>query len=123
MKIGILVLTFICFFFVSCDDAPLERDVAVKKASETVDWQKIGEIVKNLTETGLIKKLDLGARSVWVDTTGWTLIDAEMKETLTRTIAYHCAHKAGDQTYFADVYDWQSGKKVAKYDALGFKVY
>ena len=53
MKIGILVLASMCFFFVFCDDAPSERQVAVKKASETVDWQKIGEIVKNLTETGL----------------------------------------------------------------------
>lgn len=123
MKAGILALGFICFFLASCDDAPSEKQVAVKKASESVDWQVIEDVVKKLTEEGLIKKIDIGAREVWVDTMGWTLIDAEMKETLARTIAYHCAHKAGDQVYFADIYDWQSGKKVAKYDAWGFKVY
>ena len=96
---------------------------SAKKATETIDWKTIERVVKSLTEDGLIKKIDLGARNVWVDTMGWTLINAETKENFARTLAFYCAHKAGDELYFADVYDWQSGKKVAKYDAFGFKVY
>ena len=123
MKVGIFVLAFICFFFVFCDEGPSKTEIAEKEVADSIDWETIDRVVKKLTEEGLIKKIDFEARNAWIDPVGWMLIDAEAKENLARTIAYYCAHKAGDQIYFSGLYDGQSGKKIAKYDALGFKVY
>lgn len=123
MKTKIFILGVICLFLFSCDDAPSERQAEVKKASETIDWKAIGKSVADLTEMGLVKKIDMEARKTWVDTTQWNIINAEMKEGFAKTLALYCAHKSGDQTYFIDIYDWQSGKKIAKYDAWGFKVF
>jgi len=123
MKIKIFMVLLACLFIFACFEETTARQEEVKKAEETVDWVAIEKTVNSLTELGLIQKIDTGAGKAWVDIFKWQMANAEQKETFTKTMAFYCAHKRGDSTYFVDIFDWLSGKSIAKYDAWGFKVF
>lgn len=123
MRIKIFIIFLLCGILISCFGETTSEEQEVKKAEQTVDWVTIEKTVKDFLEVGFVKKIDIEARKAWVDMNMWHLANAEQKEMFTRTLAFYCGHETNSSTYFIDVFDWSSGRKIAKYDALGFKVY
>ena len=121
LVLGVIFLSF--SFLVSCTEEPTSREKEVRRAEATVDWAGIEKAVNDLREMGFVKKINLEARKAWVDMGMWQIANAEQKESFTKTLALYCGHVANSTTYFIDIFDWSSGKKIAKYDSLGFKVY
>jgi|TARA_B100001971_G_C17807369_1_gene342328 hypothetical protein len=65
---------------------------------------------------------------VYFDPDIWSLMEVRVKKTFTKALATYCGNKAGadnsgEYYYYCTVYDKMSGKKIAKCDAWGFKVY
>jgi len=116
-KILIFILSSV-ILFVAC-----ESEVPQQSVDEPINWEAIEQLVTKLTNEGLIKKIGFRERKAWIDSAAWVLINAEAKETLTKTLAFYCGYKDKSFSYFIDIMDWQSGKKLAKYNSLGFKVY
>ena len=54
----------------------------------------------------------------------WNGLDAKGKEDFSAVIAIHCGNAKNNKSYWAEIFDKQSGKKLAKYSfSWGFKVY
>ena len=121
IKFLTILLTSLIIF--ACLEEPTAREKKIQKAEETVDWVMIEKSVKDLIEIGLIKKINAESKEAWVDHYQWTIINVEMKETFTKTLAFYCGRKKGDSLYYVDILDWSSGKKLAHYGSLGFKVF
>lgn len=60
---------------------------------------------------------------VYIDPIFWAVCDAQQKQSIAYGAAAYCAHKRGDRSLIVDIYDKQSGKKIATYDAFGLKVF
>ena len=89
----------------------------------SVDFPKLESSMNGLIESGLIKKVDCPKYSVYVSFPLWASINAEQKETATTGSAYYCQHLNNDTYPSIEIFDWQSGEKLAKYDKLsGFRV-
>jgi hypothetical protein len=56
-----------------------------------------------------------------VDPLKWAALNVDEKEKLAFTLAEYCGTKNGVSAR-VEIYSYQSGKKLAAYSALGFKV-
>jgi len=61
--------------------------------------------------------------AIYVDPVFWAICDAQKKEGFTLIAMRYCAKKRGDSNNLVEIYDKQSGRKIARYDAFGFKVF
>jgi len=90
----------------------------------TVDFAKVEKAMEDLTKAGLVKKTDPSLNQVYVSKPYWDAQDIEAKETAAKAFAYYVGYKKGTNLYWVDIYDWQSGKRLAKYsESWGFTVY
>lgn len=90
----------------------------------TVDFAKVEKAIEDLTKAGLVKKTDPSLNQVYVSKLYWDAQDIEAKETAAKAFAYYVGYKKGTNLYWVDIYDWQSGKRLAKYsESWGFTVY
>lgn len=53
----------------------------------------------------------------------WNDWSADTKESMVNAFAIYCAIKNSEKVFGIDVFDKQSGKKIAKLDVWGYKVY
>jgi len=61
--------------------------------------------------------------AAYIDPGLWFAMDAKLKEDFAAGIAIYCGNQRSSTLYYADIYDKQSGKKIAEYSrAWGFKV-
>jgi len=66
---------------------------------------------------------EIESNKVYVKPSIWEVMDYKMKENMTAAFAMYCAMKKGNSLVRIDVYDKQSGKKIAEYSGLwGCKV-
>lgn len=96
-----------------------------KKASSTpsvkLTQSQIDGMV-SLEEKGFIV-FEISLNRVYIKPALWTEMDYKLKEDMTVSFAIYCAMKKGSDTIYIDVYDKQSGKKIAKYSQLwGYEV-
>jgi len=85
--------------------------------------QKQINILKNLETKGLLS-IEPDLNKAYIDPDLWTQMNAELKEDFSASLAIYCGNKKGTRLYWVEIYDKQSGKKLAKYSQnWGFKVY
>ena len=87
------------------------------------DKKEIAEYVLKNTESGTIQKIDVEFHKVYVNPLIWNLTNVEQKEHFTKMLALYCSFQSSYTGKYIDVFDYQSGKKLAKQGLLGFKVY
>lgn len=87
------------------------------------DKDKLEKFVDSMIEDGTIQKLDAQHHKVYLNPYTWSQIDVEIKEIITINMASYCKLKSTHDNMWVEIYDFQSGKILAKYGALGFKVY
>jgi len=79
------------------------------------------ESIENLISEGILR-LELPLNRAYIDPIGWNYIDYKEKENLARALSIYVGNRS-DNLYWVEIYDKQSGKKLAKYSSWGFKVY
>ena len=88
-----------------------------EEVSGLTDEYLVNDAVKTFKKQGLLRT-DCDAHKAWIDPAAWEESSAADKEALTRSICLYCHSDS------INIYDAQSGKKIARYGSvLGFRVY
>lgn len=112
---GIIIALFaLCKQCMKSSEESSSRSVPQMTAGQT-------SAIEDMIKSGTIRFQ--GELRVYVSPIFWAVCDAATKEKLAYGCAKYLASKRGDNNLIIDVYDSQSGKKIAKYDAFGFKVF
>ena len=94
------------------------------KPSLTPEEKKtLTEYFQKQIDSGFIKKYDSTSHEVWVDPLVWNFANIEVKEHFTTMAGLYFSFNGKYSHEFVDVFDYQSGKKLAKIGMLGFKAY
>ena len=89
-----------------------------------VDFAKLAGQVQSLQKTGFIKKMDVSLNAVYVDPYSWAVANIDEKQAVSRALAFYVGHEKGTNAYWVEIFDYQSGEKLAKYsETFGFKTY
>ena len=96
-----------------------DSDVESLKAQRT----QIYDAIQTSKESGFIRKIEPEYHKAYVDLQIWQLADIELKEKMAAGMADYCTLENNYGPIWIEIFDWQSGKKLAKYDYLGFKNY
>lgn len=67
--------------------------------------------------------LNTNLHVVKIDPLLWDILNSVQKENMAQNIASYYSFNSEFHDIFIDIYNFQSGKKLAKYDPFGFKVY
>ncbi|MCX6141995.1 MAG: hypothetical protein NTZ35_02125 [Ignavibacteriales bacterium] len=78
-------------------------------------------LVEQGTRDGLLD-VDLRINKVYIEPITWNNMDAKTKKWFATNMAVYCQSK-GLNGKWVKIYDKQSAKKLAEYDAWGFEVY
>lgn len=79
-------------------------------------------LLDDLQARGILA-IDPQLNKAYVDVGLWTAMDAKQKEDLSAAVSIYCANRKGTTAYWAEIYDRQSGRKLAKWSqAYGFSV-
>jgi hypothetical protein len=112
-------LIIICSVLIaSCGGATQET----KKEARIEYTQDMKDLLTNAEMQGAIK-FKIESREMWVDPTFWNMADYDQKMSLGYLGAVRCAHELNSDLYFCNMYDNNTGKKLAKWSrAWGFEV-
>jgi hypothetical protein len=94
------------------------QEKAIQKA-----MQEGEQLIQKLRIEGLIDKISPELHEVFVYPLIWNSIKYDEKESFAFFLAGYCGKKDGTNNTWVEIKDTYSGKKLAKYDAWGFKVY
>lgn len=84
--------------------------------TETTHAQSRTSLMDEFRDYGFLKRVDREIKRVYVDEVMWATTNIDEKERITKFFA-------GSFGGYVDVYGYNSGKILAKYGLLGFKVY
>ncbi len=126
--IGILFALTILLCFLSPENpSQPESNPSTQKSSSTVlnENQKmaIEKVINDYVSVGIIQKVDIEGHKIWVDPDSWSIMNVDKKEYLSRKFGLYCSFKSRYTDESAEIYDYLSGKKLAKIGPFGFKVY
>ena len=80
-------------------------------------------LIANLQNQGLLS-VEPTLNKVLIDPVLWRSMKYSVKEDFAATMAIYCGNKKGTYSYWVEIYDIYSGKKLAKYSQFwGFKIY
>jgi hypothetical protein len=92
--------------------------------TSSVDMTVIEKSVAGLQKTGLIKNIDVNLNKAYVNGFNWSSLNIQDKENVGKALAYYVAYHKGNDLHWVEIYDWNSGKKLAKYsESWGFETY
>lgn len=95
----------------------------LQASAEQPNPEEIKKSIRLLQEGGLIMKLDARANAVFVDPYLWSNVKFDSKQTTAWVMAQWCSIEDNNSTPWVEIKDGYSGKKLAKYDAWGFKTF
>ncbi len=116
--IGIVIVILIVFAIVN------NRSNRNSSSSEkrTLNTNQINYL-EDLQRQGLIL-IEPQLNKTYIDPFLWGGMDAKLKEDFSASLAIYCGNKKGTELYWVEIYDKQSGKKLAKYSHVwGFDIY
>ena len=83
--------------------------------------EKLEKDIATLTTTGLLQKFEVQLNKAHVNPTIWAGLNIDAKRGVAHTLARYCGVK--DSSEWVEIYDYYTGKKLAKYSGWGFKTY
>lgn len=88
------------------------------------NWQRIELAVEGLIKAGLIMNMEAHYSKIYVEPLHWHQMTFDVKKDFTFLMFKYCAGvQKKYRAVWVDILDGYSGKKLAKYDSWGFKVY
>jgi hypothetical protein len=121
MIFGISAILFI-FAIVICTRTP-KIDSTASDTSKSYTGKTVSELQQSINEAmklGFLKKIEAG-HNYYVDFTIWSLSNIDTKKGWTMIFADYS--KTANEQNWCEVYDYMSGKKIAKLNTWGFEVY
>ena len=108
--------------------APVQKPEVAKKIArpkgQPKEIQKYEEDIRILKVNSLLTKINPEMNEAFIEPAIWNRLDYDVKQNISRSMAFYCGIKKGTNLNWVDIKDRYSGKKVAKYsEAWGFKVY
>lgn len=93
------------------------------QATPSVNFSDIEKSVRDLTDTGFIKKMDIELNEAWVSRALWDRASYDQKQTLGYVLAQYCGFKKGNNLYHVTLKDHMTGKELASWSkSWGFKI-
>ncbi len=123
---GFIILILVFIIFQLCSDIFFDKPQTNKNKQQQhqILAKKSVGMVEKLIDGGFVKKVTPELNKAYVDVFLWSSADIVKKKAMGRALAYYCGYKKGTNLNWVEIYDWKSGKKIAKYSqAMGFKVY
>jgi len=101
------------------------EQVAQQEAQKEKDdamYSLLEASVKDLISTGFIARIDTEFNEIYVNPASWNNTPIKAKETTAQALFFYCK-RACEFKNFIIIKDNYSGKDLAKYSELGFKIY
>jgi hypothetical protein len=112
-----LVLGLVCMNLCSSSPDGPKTDSSIKLTTEQV------ALLNDLQSKGILS-IEPQLNKAYINVSLWTAMDAKQKEDFSAAVSIYCANQKGTTAYWAEIYDKQSGQKLAKWSqAYGFDVY
>ncbi len=116
-----LLPTIYLLLLISCSapspESPPQKEEVITLSSED-------EKTILLAESEGYIRLEPEFNNVYVKAAFWNSLPYQHKETLGAMVAGYCAKKKGNSLYYANILDYNNGKKIAKYSkSWGFEIY
>lgn len=125
-RVGCLTLVAVLFFgfILIAIFTPSQKSPTGSQAVENqVNFTDIEKSVKELTDSGFIKKINPELNEVFVSRNLWNTTTYDQKKTIGYVLGHFCGYKKGTGLYWVDIRDQMSGKKLAKWSkSWGMKV-
>ncbi len=119
--IALFAIVVIWIFASGGSSSTSKTSTTSQEAAPTFDIEELAKSVSELEEAGLIKKLDPVLDNVYVNRALWDSTNIDQKKAFAWKVARYLDRGEASQVYRLDIYDWQSGKRLAKYsDAFGY---
>jgi hypothetical protein len=116
--IGIVIVVLVVFALVN----NRSNRNSSSSAKLTLNSDQINNL-EDLQRQGLIL-IEPQLNRTYIDPFLWAGMDAKLKENFSASLAIYCGNKKGTELYWVEIYDKQSGKKLAKYShSWGFDIY
>lgn len=124
--LGIFFVSFLALQFLPSNKSENKEpeSSATLKSDETKSAENSVLAIKSMIDSGLIEREDPALNEIHVNSGLWHSLNIDQKEKVARSMAYYCGFKKGNSSYWVEVYDYQTGRKIAKYSkAWGFKTF
>ena len=122
--LAIVFIGFIISIIVSSTTSTPTHSSGTERVTDSSLRMDSEVAVKMLIENKFIHKIELNLNRAYVNWYMWNSMDVEKKEAVSKAIAFYCGYQKGTGLFWADIYDWRSGKKLANYShSWGFKIY
>jgi hypothetical protein len=119
-----IILVSVAVYIGNCRRDQVKQPVKVEtKKPETytkLSPKELGVNIQELKTTGLLKKIEAG-NYFWVNPDIWNKLDIDTKKGICMVMADYAKSKG--ESGWCEVGDFISGKKLAKLNSWGFKVY
>lgn len=102
--------------------------IAICSSGNTSDKERVLrqdqiDLLEKMNKEGYLK-VEENLNRAYISSVIWNGLDAKGKEDFSAMIAIHCGNTKGNKLYWAEIFDKQSGKKLAKYSkSWGFEVF
>lgn len=117
---GIVVfIVFLVVVAMCVSNSEIEKTKAAKTYTKKSTVQ-LQQDIDELKSTGLLKKIDAGV-FYYVNPNIWNGLNVDTKTGICYVFADYAKSKG--ETGWCEVYDYITGKKIAKLDSWGFKTY
>lgn len=91
-----------------------------RPAPKRVVSPEVEQAILDAREAGIIQSMDVDANRVYVDPVLWTIMNVNQKRGFAFLVAKYFGERGS--TNRAEIYDFQSGKRLATQGAFGFRV-
>ena len=111
--IVVLSITAVPLLMLAVWCAGIKRDS--EPATPPRDFAKIERAVHELLSEGAIKKIDPAFHEAHISRMVWNLLNIDQRQGLGQTLAYYCGWKSNDKSYWVEIKDFQTGRRLAKW--------
>lgn len=122
--IGLIIIVIIIWASGIFKTSKSENPELKKSIISAEDKIKYEEGFQKLKDSGILAKINIDLNEVYVFPSTWIQLNVDQKEIVGKALAFYFGYKKGTDLNWVDIYDFYSGKKVAKYsETWGFKAY
>lgn len=117
VKHFLTVLIFFTFILLAIASSSDNKEKKLTLRQDQISY------LEDLERQGMIS-IEANLNKTYINPLLWNKMDAKLKEDFSASLAIYCGNKKGTNLYWVEIYDKQSGKKLAKYSqSWGFDVY
>lgn len=120
-----VIVVFVLFIFLLIVGSSSDSSTsATSKTSSCPSVTDMEDAISQYKSVDVIKKITPELNTVYISSTAQNVMDVDSMRTLGYISACYSAHIKGNDLVWAEIYNYNTGKKIAKYSkSYGFKMY